>query len=58
MLHTFDEVSLFHDFPYSEGTQLTDRKCFIRRVTDVTNITKNTSFRDRSTYEHILMNEG
>jgi hypothetical protein len=59
MLFTFDEVTLFHNFQYSEATQLIDRKCFIRKVTDVTSITEKTDFRDRrNTYEHILMNKG
>jgi len=59
MLYTFNKVALFHNFPYSEATRLTDRKCFIRKVTDVTNITKKTNFRDRrSTYEDNIMNEG
>jgi hypothetical protein len=59
MLYTFDEVALFHSFPYSEATQLTDKKCFIRKFTDVTNIMKKTNFRDRrNTDECILMNEG
>jgi hypothetical protein len=59
MLYAFDEDYLFHNFPYSEGTQLTDGKCFIRKVTDITNITKKSNFRDRrNTCEYILMNEG
>jgi hypothetical protein len=58
MLYTFNKVALFHNFPYSEATQLTDRKCFIRKVTDVTNITKKTNFRDRrNTYEDTIMIE-
>ena len=28
MLYTFDEVCLFHNFLYSEATQLTDKKMF------------------------------
>jgi len=59
MLYTFDEVSLFHNYPYSEATQLMNRKCFIRKGTDVTHITKKTNFRDRrNTYDHYVMNEG
>lgn len=59
MLFTFHEVTLFHNFQYSEATQLTDRKCFIRKVTDVTGTTKKTVFRDRrNIHEHILMNKG
>lgn len=46
MLYTFDEVSLFHNYTYSEATQLTDRKCFIRKVNDVTHVTKKADFRD------------
>ena len=53
MLYTFDEVFLFHNFLYSEGTQLTDRKCFIRKVTDITNIAKKTNSFETA---EILMN--
>jgi hypothetical protein len=59
MLYTFDEVDLFHNFSHCGVTQLTDRKCFIRKVNDITNIMKKTNFRDRrNTDEHMLMNEG
>jgi hypothetical protein len=57
MLYTFDEVALFHNFPYSDVTQLTDRKCFTRKVTDVTNIMKKTDFKIQEKYWWMYVNE-